>query len=83
MEIVWELEKIDVENALLTMKDGASGIKKCWEEQISKETRGYFMKRVREKQLENMEEEVAQGLITEGNYIENCNRLAKLTTCDP
>lgn len=83
MELVWELEKMDVEKALLTMKDGVSGIKKCYEEHISKETFGYFMKRIREQQLENMEEQVAQGLITEGNYIKYCNQLGALTTCDP
>jgi hypothetical protein len=77
MELVWELEKVDIEKAILTMKEGASGIKKCYEEQISKETTKYFMERVREQAMENIEEEVEKGIISEGTYIEYANTLAR------
>jgi len=79
MELVWELEKVDIEKAILTMKEGASDIRKCYQEQISSNTKGYFMKRVREQQMENMEEEVEKGIISEGDYINYSNRLARIT----
>tara|TARA_R110001599_G_scaffold1186_3_gene5871 strand:- start:52 stop:303 length:252 start_codon:yes stop_codon:yes gene_type:complete len=83
MELVWELEKMDIEKAVLTMKEGVEGISKCREEQISNKTHGYFMKRVREQQMENMEEEVEKGILSEGDYIHYSNRLARVTTADP
>jgi len=80
MELVWELEKVDVEKALLTMRDPVNptaGVSKCLDE-LSDEVRPYFYKRFREQVMELMEEEVEDGKINEGQYLDGANRLARL-----